>query len=304
MHLTLPRSSRSFFASAVLALASLVHSAPSAAANQPPSISGSPLTTATVGGAYAFRPKASDPEGKTLKFSISNKPAWTSFSTSTGRLSGTPSSSVVNKTFSNIVIRVSDGTSTRSLPSFAITVKSATNGAPTISGTPSTSATVNAAYSFQPSASDPNGQALTFSIANKPSWASFSTSTGRLSGTPSSASVGSYAAIVISVSDGSNKKSLPGFTLTVRQAQLGSAALSWTAPKQNVDGTQLTNLKGYRIHYGMSSNSLNQTVEIPSPGITTALIEGLSAGTWYFALKAYNSSNLESSLSNVASKTI
>ena len=304
MHLTLPCASRPFLATAILALAGFIHSAPSAAANQPPSISGSPLTTATVGGAYAFRPKASDPEGKTLKFSISNKPAWTSFSTSTGRLSGTPSSSVVNKTFSNIVIRVSDGTSTRSLPSFAITVKSATNGAPTISGTPSTSATVNAAYSFQPSASDPNGQALTFSIANKPSWASFSTSTGRLSGTPSSASVGSYAGIAISVSDGSNKKSLPGFTLTVRQAQLGSASLSWTAPKQNVDGTSLTNLKGYRIHYGMSSNSLNQTVEIPSPGITTALIEGLSAGTWYFALKAYNSSNLESSLSNVASKTI
>ena len=304
MHLTLPCASRPFLATAILALAGFIHSAPSAAANQPPSISGSPPTTATVGVAYSFQPKASDPEGKTLKFSISNKPGWTSFSTSTGRLSGTPSSSVVNKTFSNIVIRVSDGTSTKSLPSFAITVKSATNGAPTISGTPSTSATVNAAYSFQPSASDPNGQALTFSIANKPSWASFSTSTGRLSGTPSSASVGSYAGIVISVSDGSNKKSLPGFTLTVRQAQLGSAALSWTAPKQNVDGTQLTNLKGYRIHYGMSSNSLNQTVEIPSPGITTALIEGLSAGTWYFALKAYNSSNLESSLSNVASKTI
>ncbi len=304
MHLTLPRASRPFLVTATLALAGLVHSAPSAAANQPPSISGSPPTTATVGVAYSFQPKASDPEGKTLKFSISNKPGWTSFSTSTGRLSGTPSSSIVNKTFSNIVIRVSDGVSTRSLAAFSITVKSASNGAPTISGTPATSATVTKAYSFQPSASDPNGQALTFSVANKPSWASFSTSTGRLSGTPSSASAGSFPGIVISVSDGTYKTSLPSFTLTVQQPALGSASLSWTAPSQNVDGTSLTNLKGYRIHYGMSSSNLNQTVDIPSPGITTALIQGLSAGTWYFALEAYNTSNVESSLSNVASKTI
>ena len=304
MHLTLPRAARPFLVSATLALASLVHSAPSFAANKPPTISGSPPTTATVGVAYSFQPKASDPEGKTLKFSISNKPGWTSFSTSTGRLSGTPSSSVVNKTFGNVIIRVSDGVSTRSLPAFAITVKSASNGAPTISGRPSTSATVNKAYSFQPGASDPNGQALTFSIANKPSWATFSTSTGRLSGTPSSASVGNFPGIVISVSDGTYKVSLPSFTLTVQQPSLGSASLSWTAPIQNVDGTSLTNLKGYRIHYGMSSSNLNQTVDIPSPGITTALIQGLSAGTWYFALKAYNTSNVESSLSNVASKTI
>ena len=304
MNLALPRASRALLVSSALAFASLVHLAPSAAANQPPSISGSPPTTATVGVAYSFQPKASDPERKTLKFSISNKPGWTSFSTSSGRLSGTPSSSVVNKTFSNIVIRVSDGTSTKSLPSFAITVKSATNGAPTISGKPSTSASVNKPYSFQPSASDPNGQALTFSIANKPAWASFSKSSGRMSGTPSSASVGSYSGIVISVSDGTYKTSLPSFTLKVQPVQLGSASLRWSAPTQNVDGTRLTNLTGYRIHYGMSSTNLNQTVDIPSAAITTALIEGLSAGTWYFALKAYNTSNVESSLSSVASKTI
>lgn len=304
MHLTFPRSSRSILVSATLAFASLVHSAPTMAANKPPTISGSPATTATVGVTYSFQPKASDPEDKTLKFSISSKPSWASFSSSSGRLSGKPSSSVAGKTFSNIVIRVSDGSTTKSLPTFSIAVKSASNGAPTISGNPSTTATVNVAYSFQPSASDPNGQALTFSVANKPSWASFSTSTGRLSGTPSSSGQGSYSGIAISVSDGTYKTSLPTFTLTVQASTQGSASLSWTAPTQNVDGSSLTNLKGYRIHYGMNAGSLNQTVEIPSPGITTALIEGLSTGTWYFALKAYNTSNVESSLSNVASKTI
>ena len=59
------------------------------------------------------------------------------------------------------------------------------------------------AYNFQPKASDPDGNTLTFSIQNKPSWLVFNTTTGKLSGTPSSADVGTYSNIVISVSDGS-----------------------------------------------------------------------------------------------------
>src|SRR5215475_12126242 len=46
---------------------------------------------------------------------------------------------------------------------------------PTISGTPPGSVLQNTAYSFQPSASDPNGDKLTFSISGKPAWASFDT---------------------------------------------------------------------------------------------------------------------------------
>src|SRR6476659_4951985 len=54
-----------------------------------------------------------------------------------------------------------------------------TNHAPTLSGTPGTSAKVGFAYSYQPVASDADGDRLTFSIANKPSWATFDANTGR-----------------------------------------------------------------------------------------------------------------------------
>jgi len=73
---------------------------------------------------------------------------------------------------------------------------------PTISGTPPANVVAGQAYSFAPSASDPGGNALTFSIVNRPSWATFSTTTGQLTGTPTAANVGSYANITISVSDG------------------------------------------------------------------------------------------------------
>src|SRR5687767_5965189 len=73
--------------------------------------------------------------------------------------------------------------------------------APRISGTPSTTATVGVAYSFRPTASDADGNALTFSIANKPGWASFSSSTGQLSGTPFAEHARTYSGITISVTD-------------------------------------------------------------------------------------------------------
>src|SRR5213075_57921 len=107
-----------------------------AAANNPPTISGSPPTTGSVGTLYTFTPTASDPDtGTTLTFSVANKPAWATFSTTTGQLSGTPTAA---GTFSNIAISVSDGKApTVALAAFSITV-SASNSPPTISGSPPT----------------------------------------------------------------------------------------------------------------------------------------------------------------------
>jgi hypothetical protein len=273
--------------------------------NQPPTISGSPATSVTVAQAYSFTPSASDPDGQALTFSIANKPSWAAFNTSTGRLSGTPAAANAG-TYSGIVISVSDGAASASLPSFTLTVSAAApaNRPPVISGSPATSVTVAQAYSFTPSASDPDGQALTFSIANKPSWAAFNTSTGRLSGTPAAANAGTYSGIAISVSDGAASASLPSFTVTVQQIQLGSATIRWTPPTQNTDNSPLTNLRGYRIYYGTNSSNLSQVLDLPNAGLSSGVVENLSPGTWYFAVSSYNTSNVESDRSNVTSKTI
>jgi hypothetical protein len=269
--------------------------------NGAPTISGTPATTARVGVAYAFQPNASDPDGNTLTYSIANRPTWATFSTSTGRLSGTPTNAA---THSGITITVSDGTVSTALPAFSIAVQSG-NRAPTISGAPATSATVGTAYAFQPTGSDPDGNTLSYSIVNRPAWASFSTSTGRLSGTPSSTYAGTTTSnIIISVSDGTVSTALPAFSIAVRQATSGSATLRWTPPTTNSDGSPLVNLAGFRIVYGQASRQYSQVLNIPSPVVATAMIENLSAGTWYFAVKAYTSAGVESDVSNEASKTI
>src|SRR5690606_2989583 len=108
-------------------------------------------------------------------------------------------------------ISVSDGRVSTSLPAFSIEVTEPANRAPTISGTPSATGTIGVGYSFTPTASDPDGNTLGFTIEGRPSWASFDTSTGRLSGTPSTA--GTSANIAITVSDGRLSAALPVFSI-------------------------------------------------------------------------------------------
>ncbi len=186
----------------------------SAPPNTAPTITGTPATSVTAGQAYSFQPTASDADSDPLTFSITGMPTWATFNTTTGRLSGAPTTANVGTT-SGIVIRVSDGRATTSLPSFAITVSAPPNTAPTITGTPATSVTAGQAYSFQPAASDADNDPLTFSITGMPTWATFSTTTGRLSGTPTTANVGTTSGIVISVTDGRAITSLPSFAITV-----------------------------------------------------------------------------------------
>jgi hypothetical protein len=278
----------------------------STTSNHAPTISGTPPTTAKVGGWYSFWPTAKDADGDPLKFSIQNKPAWLVFNTTTGRLSNAVTSANVG-TYSNIIISVSDGKAKASLPAFSITVSgSSTNSAPTISGTPPTTARAGSLYAFTPTARDANGDTLAFSISNKPAWATFSTTTGKLSGTPTSSQTGTYSNITIKVSDGKATASLPAFAIVVSSASTttGSATLSWTPPTENTNGTALTNLAGYRIYYGTSSSTMNKTIQVANPGVSRYVVDGLTSATWYFNVRAYTSTGVESAASNTASKSV
>jgi hypothetical protein len=205
-----------------------------------PKITGTPATSMTVGQSYGFKPTATDADRNTLTFSIANRPAWASFSSTTGQLWGTPFAEHA-RVWSGIVITVSDGTTKVSLPAYSLTVKPNANKSPTISGTPVVKATVGVAYAFQPTAKDPEGKALTFSIRNKPSWATFSTSTGRLAGTPTAA--GTASSVMIIVTDGVTSASLqPTFSITTVAAAVANSAptISGTPVKTANVGTSYT----------------------------------------------------------------
>lgn len=277
--------------------------------NHAPVISGTPASAVMAGQTYSFQPTAYDADGNTLVFSVTSKPTWARLDKATGRFYGTPTSSDIG-VYEDIEISVYDGQVRTRLPKFSITVNAnpALGSAPTISGTPVTSVIAGNAYSFQPSAMDMDGDVLTFSITGRPAWATLNKQTGRLTGTPTLAQVGTYSGIEIAVSDGKNIVKLPKFSITVAAAAApapttGSVTLSWLPPTQNTDGSTLTDLAGYRIMYGTVSKQYTKSVNV-GVGMTRYMIENLPAGTYYFAMVATNSAGAESPASLEVSATL
>jgi Putative Ig domain len=115
--------------------------------------------------------------------------------------------------------------------------------APQISGIAAATATVGQSYSFQPSATDADNDALTFAISGAPNWLSVNSATGRVSGTPTSADVGVDANIVVLVSDGKATVSLAPFSIEVAAA--GSGGGGTGGPGSGSTGT--STLPGRRL---------------------------------------------------------
>jgi hypothetical protein len=290
--------------SLICAFAVAEEPATSRASNAAPKIWGHPAGTARRGTLYVFKPSAADADGDRLTFSIVNKPRWMWFSTRTGKLSGWPKWAQRNRTFSGIVIRVSDGRRTVSLPPFSIRVGTPASGgtgnrSPQISGTPVTQARVGRPYAFKPTATDPDGDRLSFAIVNKPGWAVFDASSGTLSGTPQPANVGRFDGVTIRVSDGKATAGLDPFSIVVSPADAAnrSVTLTWSKPTRNTDGSALTDLAAYLVSYGQMSRDYGQVVRVPAGSTQSVVIEGLAAGRWFFAIRSVNSAGVASDYS-------
>jgi hypothetical protein len=87
-------------------------------------------------------------------------------------------------------------------------------------------------------------------------------------------------------------------------ATTGTATLSWTAPTLDTNGSPITNLAGYNLYYGKTSTTMTNVIAVNNPASGDYVIRNLAPGTWYFAVVAYNTQALESTFSNVVSKTI
>jgi len=84
---------------------------------------------------------------------------------------------------------------------------------------------------------------------------------------------------------------------------LGSVTLSWQAPTENVDGSPLTDLSGYRIYYGESSRDYPGMVEVTDPATTSQTLD-LESGTYFIAMTALDADDNESGYSNEVTKTV
>jgi hypothetical protein len=92
---------------------------------------------------------------------------------------------------------------------------------------------------------------------------------------------------------------------------IGTATLTWDRVTRSTDGKKLTDLAGYKVHYGNSADNLDKVIALPNSSLplpnssrTFCQVTNLSPGTWYFAVTAYRTDGKESALSRVVSNTV
>ena len=84
----------------------------------------------------------------------------------------------------------------------------------------------------------------------------------------------------------------------------GTAALSWSAPTRNADGSPVGPIAGYYISYGPSPTAMTQSIQVRGPGMTSYVVRHLSPGTYYFSVAAYGASGTRGTQTAPVSKTI
>lgn len=90
------------------------------AANAAPRFGDEVPASAQVGVAFSFTPPVTDPDNDGLQFTARGLPAWAVLDPGTGTLSGTPTAADVGS--SEVVLSVTDGRHTVTLPAFALAV--------------------------------------------------------------------------------------------------------------------------------------------------------------------------------------
>ena len=166
---------------------------------------------------------------------------------------------------------IDDGNGGSASASVLVTVL-VVNDAPVISGTPATEVAEDAGYSFTPTVSDIDAMdTATFKIVNQPSWASFDTATGALTGSPENKNVGTTSDIVITVSDSADAEaSLAAFSITVSNTNDAPVAV---ADAYSVD-------EGNTLNVNATASVLNNDSDIDADSvITTVLVNNVNNGT-------------------------
>jgi hypothetical protein len=166
--------------------------------------------TGTVGTAASLQISATDSaSGQTLTYSATGLPAGLSINSSTGLISGTPTTAA---TYS-VTVKATDTTGASGSASFTWTINPATGNVVTVTNPGSQTGTVGTAVSLQISASDSaSGQTLTYSATGLPAGLSINSSTGLISGTPTTAATYS---VTVKATDTTGASGSASFTWTI-----------------------------------------------------------------------------------------
>ena len=173
--------------------------------NRPPTLAPVANQRHAAGQTVSLALSASDPDGDTLTYSASGLPPDLKIDASSGSISGKATSTGDH----TVTVEVIDGHGGIASTAFTWTITPPPNQPPALAPVAKQSHKVGAAVSMALSASDPNGDALSFSATGLPTGLSINATTGLIAGTPTR--TGSYS-VTARVSDGRGGSAARSFT--------------------------------------------------------------------------------------------
>lgn len=196
--------------------------------NHPPGITSLPVVTAVPGGTYVYQLQANDPDGDSLFYALPTAPAGMGIDADGGIEWPVPADA---SGAYPVVIEVSDGRGGVVQQSYAIGVGMAGNRAPRITSNPGLNAQVGRLYAYQLSASDADGDALSYTLERAPTGMSVSAS-GRVQWTPATGQHGLHDVRIV-VSDGRGGSAVQSYVLHVQLAD-NRAPVITSVPLQRI----------------------------------------------------------------------
>jgi hypothetical protein len=168
--------------------------------DDPPFFTTTAPTIINEGDGYIYTVDATDPDTPhdSLVFSATQIPGWLTFNPTTRVLSGVSGDAQGGRSY-NITLSVTDGTTSVD-QNFVINVTQVED-APVFTSIPNDTAIQNNLYTYTVSATDADGDALTYSAPVRPAWLNFNPGTRVLSGTPTGLHYGQTYAVTIEVTD-------------------------------------------------------------------------------------------------------
>jgi hypothetical protein len=189
-----------------------------AAANNAPTFTSVPVTTARVGRLYNYDANATDPDaGDTLTYALDVAPAGMAIDAATGLIAWTPA--IGQAGTQNVTVRVTDSGTPPLFATQSFQIAVAANQAPTITSTPVTAATVGQPYAYDVNATDPDGDTLTYALDVAPAGMTINAATGLIAWTPAAGQVGPNGVTARATDNGTPPLSATqNFTVTVAPA--------------------------------------------------------------------------------------
>ena len=164
----------------------------------------------------SFTLSATDADSDTITYSATGLPSGATLSSSTGTFSWTPTISQEGR--HDVTFNISDGNAGVDSDAITITVTN-TNRAPIIAGPGNKKVAANSTLSFTLKVVDPDGDTISYSAIGLPLGATFNSSTGVFSWTPTADQIGSYS-VTLNVDDGNSATDTRTITITVRAEKI------------------------------------------------------------------------------------